>query len=333
MKKIISKLLLVALGTGLVFAGGARESGKMAYFFAAPHPYADAVEVGVNDYAEEAGVDIRIEYGTDWEQTTQDDKMRALAADGYEYFITYPSSGGAESVYSELIDNGMAVVGFGAETANQTEMLVVAQDVYAAAYAVTQEVIDRMGGEGGILNVLEVISDPNTAKRQRAVAACIADNPGVTLIQEVADIANIDQAIEKVGSAIAANAEKIDGIVITGTTTTQGTIQVLADYYARYPNGKRFVTIGVEDQPDILKGVADGIIDASLANNPYGHGYVGAAALHLLKQGYTVREGAYLIDGGSSWITQDTLETYSEDLLTVTNAAISELKTKYLEMK
>jgi ribose transport system substrate-binding protein len=42
-----------------------------------------------------------------------------------------------------------------------------------------------MGGKGNIINVLEVLEDPNTVLRKQGIEEVVAGYPDITIIQEV----------------------------------------------------------------------------------------------------------------------------------------------------
>ena len=48
------------------------------------------------------------------------------------------------------------------------------------------------------------------------------------------------------------------------------------------PRHKRLRFIGIDTDVTVLKAIREGAIDATVAQNPYGHGYVSCAILRLL---------------------------------------------------
>ncbi len=335
MKKVLQILLVLGLAMSL-FAGGSKESDevKLAWYAATAHPYFDDVEVGVNKFiAEEQDVEVRILYGPDWEQTSQDQNLRALVADGYTGISTYPNSGGAANIFSELVNAaGVNAIGFGAQSgnSNSAEQFCVATDVYQAAYDATQAVIDAMGGKGGILNVLEVISDPNTQQRQKAVAACVADNPGVEMIQEIADINNIDIGKEKIEAALAASQGEIQGIICTGNITSDATASVLENYYKINPNAEKIYAIGIDVADTVMNAIRDDVMFATIAQNTTAHGYVPLKLLQLMGEGYTKVPGTYFIDSGTVVVTKENIDTYEADVAVLLDSIVADLTVKYV---
>lgn len=336
MKKVISMVLTAAILVSLVALTGCGKSEKkdmkMVWYFPAAHAYGDEVSGYVKKFAEDYKVDVKIMVGSDWEQSTQDANLRTLVADGYNAISAYPSTDGAAGLYDELEQQGgVNIVGYGASTSEQKERFCVATDVEAAAYTACEEVIKAMGGKGGILNVLEVLTDTNTLKRQKGVNDCIAANEGVELVQEVADINSIDQGVEKISSALTANVGKINGIVCTGNQSSSAAVQVLDDYYDRNPDAAPIYLVCIDTPDDVMEGIKSGVVYGTIAQNTFAHGYIPCVLLYLMgHDGYKKVDGTFFIDSGCVLVTKDNIDTYSQDLQKVTDQLIKDLTVKYL---
>ena len=336
MKKIISIVLAIALIASLAMLVGCGKKDepkemKMVWYFPAAHAYGDEVSGYVEQFMADKGVDVKIMIGADWEQATQDNNLRALVADGYNAITAYPTSDGASGLYDELLGQGVNIVGYGASTSAETEQFCVATDVEAAAYTACEEVIKAMGGQGGILNVLEVLTDTNTLKRQKGVNDCIAAHEGVELVQEVAGINNIDEGVEKISAALTANVDAINGIVCTGNQSSSAAVQVLDDYYTRNPDAAPIYLVCIDTPEDVMAGIESGIVYGTIAQNTFAHGYIPCEILRLMGQeGYKKVDGTFFVDSGCVLVTKDNMTSFSEDLMEVTNQIIADLTTKYL---
>ena len=216
--------------------------------------------------------------------------MEALAAKGFNAFSVYPAdASGANGLYEELTAHGIHIVNFGTSTAQPTTAsFAVATDVKAAAMAATEELIKAMGGKGNIINVLEVLEDPNTVLRKQGIEEVVAKYPDVKIIQEVAGMTSVDEAIQKVGDALAANIDTVDGIIATGYTPSVAIAQVLTEYKSK--GGERTIhAVGIDTDPIVMQAIKDGVMDGTIVQNPYGHGYLSMLLLQYLAEGYTPR--------------------------------------------
>ncbi|MFV0529031.1 MAG: sugar ABC transporter substrate-binding protein [Lachnospiraceae bacterium] len=306
---------------------------KMAWYAPAPHPYMDEVQKGVEKFQEEQGVEVIIQIGPDWTQASENEKVEALVAQGVNALSIYPcDASGANGLYEEIGEKaGVNVVNFGTDTSSPSAAkFAVATDVKQAAMDATEAVIEGMGGKGNILNVLEVLEDPNTALRKEGIEETVAKYPDVTIIQEIAGIKTQEEAVSKIESALSANIGKIDGIICTGMVTSVGMTQTLSDYYEKQGTDKHIYAVGIDTDEGVISAIEDGTIDGTIAQNPVGHGYISCMLLKYLSEGYTVKDGGYFINAGNVLVTKDNLDTYEADLEKVTEDILASLTTEHL---
>jgi len=334
MKKIMV-VLLVLLTVGFVYAGGQKEESgsekKIAWYASAVHPYFDSVKKGVDAFSADTGIEVHTQVGPDWTQDSQTQNVEALAAMGYKGFSIYPSDpSGANGLYEEITERGIFVVNFGTSTIQPTTAsFAVATDVKYAAMVAAEELIKLMGGKGNILNVLEVVTDANTILRKQGVEEVVAKYPDVKIIQEIGDMTSIEEAMEKIENAMSANIDKLDGIICTGYTTSVAATTILSPY--NQSGADRIAFIGIDDDPVVLDAIRDGSIDATIAQNPYGYGYIGCELISLLMDGWKPQNGKYFVNAGLAVVTKENIDTYSDDLSAVTQDILGSLKTEYLE--
>ncbi|HRA66033.1 MAG TPA: substrate-binding domain-containing protein [Caldilinea sp.] len=305
---------------------------KPVWYAPAPHPYFEDVRKGVEAYVAETGIAVEMQIGPDWTQDSQNQRMEALTANGFNAFSVYPAdASGANGLYEELTAAGSHIINFGTSTAQPTTAsFAVATDVKVAAMRATEELIKAMGEKGNIINVLEVLEDPNTALRKQGIEEVVAQYPDVTIIQEVAGMTSVETAVQKVGDALSANIDKVDGIIATGYTPSVAIAQVLGEYKSK--DGARTIhAVGIDTDEIVMQAIKDGVMDGTIVQNPYGHGYLSLLLLQYLSEGYMPKADVYFVDAGFAYVNQDNLESYSEDILAVTEQIKSELLDKYLE--
>jgi ribose transport system substrate-binding protein len=301
------------------------------WYASAPHPYFDTVKPGVEAAAKEFGFTPVLQVGPDWTQDAQNQGMQALFAKGSRYFTVYPSdANGANALYEELTAQGATVVNFGGSTAEPTPAkFVFATDVKAAAAQAAEALIATMGGKGSIINVLEVLEDPNTVLRKAGIEEVVAKYPDVKIIQEISGMKSAEEAVQKVTDAIAANSNTVDGIIATGFTPSVAIAQVLTDYKAQ--GGDRTIhAVGIDTDPIVIKAIEDGVMDGTISQNPYGHGYLSTLALMCMADGYAPKAGVYRVDTGTAFVTKANLNTYADDIAKVTAEIKDKLLTDYL---
>ncbi len=304
---------------------------KPVWYAPAPHPYYEDVRKGIEAFEADTGITVEKQLGPDWTQDSQNQRVSALAATGYNAFSIYPAdASGANSLYEELTARGIHIVNFGTSTAlPTTASFAVATDVKVAAMAATEELIKAMGGKGNLINVLEVLTDPNTVLRKEGIEEVVAKYPDVTIIQEVAGMTSAQEALQKVSDALSANIDKVDGIIATGYTPTVAIAQAMTEYKDK--GGERTIhSVGIDTDPIVMEAIANGVMDGTIVQNPYGHGYLSLMLLQLLSEGWQPAPDVYFVDAGFAYAHKDNLETYNDDILAVTAQIKDELTTKYL---
>lgn len=333
-KKWIAGLMCTVMAVGLTGAVSVQAAdSKIAWYAPAPHPYFDEVKKGVEKFQEEQDTEVIIQIGPDWTQASENEKVEALVAQGITGLSIYPcDASGANGLYEEINEKmGVNVINFGTDTEKPTAAsFAVATDVKQAAMDATEAVIEMMGGKGKILNVLEVLEDPNTALRKEGVEEVVAKYPDVEIIQEIAGIKTQEEAVSKIESALSANMGEINGIICTGMVSSVGMTQTLNDYYAKQSDAEHIYAIGIDTDSGVMKGIEEGVVDATIAQNSAGHGYISCMALKLMDEGYKVKDDQYFVDSGTVLVTKDNMDTYSEELDKVTEEILEKLPTEYL---
>lgn len=332
MKKIMVVALIAALGAAGLFANGTQEktTAKFAWYVPAPHPYFDSVKHGVEAFAKEYGIDVKMQVGPDWNMNSENTGVLALAAEGYNYFSIYPADpSAANGLYKQLVAHGVKIINFGATTFQPTTAsLAFMTDVKAEAETAAKYIIGKMGGQGTLLDVLEVLADPNTQLRKQGVDEVAAQYPGIKLI-EVAGINSEQEAMDKMNSAIAGAGGYVNGIICTGWVPSVAMAKIITDYQQKY--GKHIDGVGIDNDPVVIKAIKAGYLDGSYAQNYYGHGYLPFYALRLMSEGYKVRPGVYNISTGQVLINKANVDSYMDDLAKLTDTIKQDMTTKYLE--
>lgn len=162
-----------------------------------------------------------------------------------------------------------------------------------------------------------------------AIIAVAAKHPGVKIIQTISDMTQVSVAKEKIQSALAARGEEIDGIITTGYNPAIAAAAVLREWHAD-PSHKRIRYIGIDTGTTVLEAIRNGSIDATVAQNPFGHGYISVTLLAKMTQGWTPRQAYQIINAGHVVITKANLETYKAEVKAITDKIVAEIDTQYL---
>ena len=325
MKKFLILILALVLTTifmAVAFAGGKKEAApaeyKISWFAPIPHPYFESVKGGIESWEEDNGIEVKKVLGQEWTQENENENVEALAAQGYEAFFIYPTDPtAANGLYEELVDRGIYVVNFGAKTTEPTPAsFYVGTDIRQAAFDGAEKLCELLNYKGNILNVLEVIADSNTILRKDAIEEVAAKYPDIHIIREIADMQTVEDSMEKIQNALSAQVEEIDGIICTGFTTTIAATSILSEFHDTHDRYIHFV--GIDDDPTVLDAIKKGLIDTTVAQNPWGTGYVSAELCKRLLDGWTPKTGGYAVYAGHVLVTKDNVDAYFDELVDLT---------------
>jgi ribose transport system substrate-binding protein len=325
--------LIMLVTVMAVFArGGAQQESKdlkMLFYFPAPHPYFEELKKGSTAWVRENNINITVEYGPSFDTNAEIEKLNSLvAAGGYNAITVYPLPG-INGTFEELTRRGINIINIGADSSTSnplgrdtTASFCLATDVKQAAYDAAITVIDKMGGTGTLLNILEVLTDPNTVLRQEGVRQACQER-GITY-RETAGIDVIDQATQKAADIINANPTAM-GVVTTGYVATQGLISVLDSM----PN-RQIYAVCIDTDELTLSAIRKGVIYGTIAQNPFGQTYLSLEILKLMHEGSKPRPGNYFINSGTVMVTKDNIDTFDKDIAAVTQKIKNSLMNDYL---
>lgn len=331
-KIVIAVLALVVVAIVAVrFSRTEKAVEPIAWYGCMAHPYVSEVRSGVEKFERDTGVAVRKTVGQEWSQDNENINVEALSTKGYKGFSIYPGDpAGANGLFKQLRSRGQLVVAYGAIPDLPTPAaFTVATDIKAAAMTATEKLIQLMGGKGKILNVLEAVTDINTKKRDEGIKEVVAKHPGVEICQTISDMLQVSEASSKIQSALAARAGEVDGIITTGYNPTIAAASILTEWH-KDPAHKRIRFVGIDTGATVVQAIRDGAIDATIAQNPPGHGYISCMLLKLMLDGWTPRTDHQFIDAGIVVVTKDNLDSYAGDVQKITDGILAELKAKYL---
>lgn len=328
----------VALAAALSTAAVASDN-KIALVPGGPHPYFAPWEQAAADAQADFGIAaVDFKVPAEWNLALQTELLESLAAQGYNGFGIFPGDAvGINSTVTELQSAGIPAAALAGCAQDPTDMaFCLGTDVYNSAYLGTKELIKAMGGKGNIVHLAGLLVDPNTTLRVKAVETAVGETNGaVTLLQTVADTDAQEAADQKISALLAAQQDEIGGMIATGYIPS-----VVASKLLRQVGDKRIKFVGIDDDPIVLDAIRDGFVAGTMAQNPYGQGYIGAYALDLLiSGGCTMKDDApwietpqtaHFIDSGTMVINSDNIDSYKDDLKSITADIQGKFKDAYM---
>ena len=123
--------------------------------------------------------------------------------------------------------------------------------------------------------------------------------------------------------------DEIDGIITTGYNPTIASASILTEWH-KDPAHKRIRYIGIDTGSTVIEAIRNGSIDATIAQNPYGHGYISCVLLKLMLEGWTPKLDYQFVDAGFVVINKENVDTYQKEIDRITDSIMTDLKVKYL---
>jgi ribose transport system substrate-binding protein len=337
-------LVSASFGLAAILSVGAAEasSTKIALIPGGPHPYFAPWEQAAADAKRDFGIaSVDYKVPTEWKLNLQTELIESLMSQGYNAFGIFPGDAvGINSTIEELASNNAPALALAGCAQDPTKAgFCLGTDVYNSAYLGTKALIKAMGGKGKIVHLAGLLVDPNTKLRMDAVEKAVKETNGaVTLIQHITDTDAQEAADQKINALLGAQKDQIDGLIATAYIPS-----VVAAKSLRNLGDKRIKLVGIDDDKIVLDAIKDGFAAGTMAQNPYGQGYVGAYVLDLLASGsckvkadapfIKTPQTARFIDSGTLLISVDNIGAYKDDLKKITNDIRTSFKTKYLDCK
>ena len=332
-------LTVGALVAAVGIAGAAASDHRIALVPGGPHPYFAPWEQAAADAKKAFGIAaVDFKVPSDWKLNLQTELIESLAAQGYNGFGIFPADPvGVNSTLAELKGGSIPSVALAGCTQDPTDAaFCLGTDVYQSAYLGTKYLIQAMGGKGAIVHLAGLLVDPNTTLRIKAVETAVGETKGaVTLIQTIGDTDAQEAADQKINALLASQGAQINGMIATAYIPS-----VVASKSLRAIGDKRIKFVGIDDDPIVLDAIKDGITSGSMAQNPYGQGYIGAYVLDLMIGGgckvkadapwIKTPQTAHFIDSGTLVISPANVGTYKNDLKALTAKLQAGFKSTYL---
>ena len=340
--RTLGSLLIAFVAAALVAGPVAASNNKIALIPGGPHPYFAPWAQAAADAKKDFGIaTVDFKVPSDWKLNLQTELIESLMTQGYNAFGIFPGDAvGINSTVEELASNNVPSIALAGCAQDPTKVaFCLGTDVFNSAYLGTKALIKAMGGKGKIVHLAGLLVDPNTKLRMDAVEKAVKETNGaVTLIQHLTDTDQQEAADQKINALLGAQKDQIDGMVATAYIPS-----VVASKSLRTLGDKRIKFVGIDDDKIVLDAIKDGFVAGTMAQNPYGQGYVGAYVLDLLANGTcTVKADApfiktpqtiRFIDSGTLLIDPANLDSYKSDLKKITTDLQSSFKQKYLTCK
>ncbi|MFD4992034.1 substrate-binding domain-containing protein [Cellulosimicrobium cellulans] len=274
-------------GTGSPSAGAGDASRVAAVIKGLDNPFFQAMEQGIEDTAEDSGVEVTIQAAADIGDTTgQADKLSALAGQDFGCFVVNPISGtNLVQALAPIAAAGTPIVNIdnpldpdAASAANIEPATYIGTDNAAAGGKAGDFVLDNVDAGAQVAIIGGVSGDVTSAARVDGFKETVGDQ--VEVVQEEAADWKREVALTKATDILAANPD-VKAFFAANDDMGLGIVKAVENA----GRSGDVVVVSVDGNEDALQSVLDGGLSATVAQYPYAIGSLGLQACTLAAAG------------------------------------------------
>lgn len=270
------------------------------------HPWYDVVQDGAEAAAvdlAEMGVNVTIKFDppTVADITKHMEKIESNVSrhpDGIAIAALDPAS--EAQLINDAIEAGVNVITFDTDAPDSNRPLYVGHNKdFNDGYGLGKYLAEVIGKKGEIGILSGSLSAPNHVGRVKGFKAAIAEYPNIKIVFERADNDDLQKAVELTENALQANRNLV-GIFGCNASAPIGAARAIK---LAGKAGKVHI-VGMDDLDETLQLIAEGVIDATMAQRQWEQGYWSVMYMTALNMNHTIPSEHQT---GSRIITKDNL--------------------------
>lgn len=322
---VLSMIGLSACGTTEQPAGPSPSASSAPSSSSAPAPVEKEITVALvpkvavsffddcNDGGAAAAKELGIKYEwvvpEDTQGSTQVKVMEQLIAKHVDGIAISCNEGqSVEGVIQDAINAGIKVICFDSDSPNSSRSIYIGTNNFNTGVDMGKYMAETIGGEGKVAVISGQLGASNLNERIDGIKAALKDFPNV----EIVDVQGTDDDIAKavdVAENLLRSYPDLKGIFGVSQAGGPGTAKVLATQEFAERVGKVTV-IAFDDLEDVINGINDGVITATMVQRPITMGKLSVETLaDMIKNGTAPTED---IDTGCTIVTKDNINSYTK---------------------
>ena len=318
MNKRISKFLVIAtisllliLATyGCATLSGEKEPGELDFVFVDPvvgDPYWVEVDQGCIDRAEELGVNMEIIGPTEVDADAQINYIETSMAEGVDGIVTMALNPPAFiPIIDKAVDAGIPVMLVDGDAAESKRNAFFGTNPYESGITSAEVIEEFTDGNAKVGIVTAGLDIQQINERIQGIEDYFEDKPNMEIVA-IEDFRADQVMATELGIAMIQANPDINVLFGAGAVDTPGVAQAVVELDLV----GEVLVIGMNDTPQALDYLRDGVIQAILAEKPYAMCYMATDALYK-----TIVEGEEVtgvINTGVTVVTEDNIDTYKEE--------------------
>ncbi|HVN93356.1 MAG TPA: substrate-binding domain-containing protein [Terracidiphilus sp.] len=271
-------LALAALALLSIAGCGARHSPKEVYYLVATNvslPYWETAIAGFKAAAAQYNVTARVAGPDTYDpQGELAEFQKAVAAKPAGILVSVSDATVMQPGIDAAISAGIPVITMDSDAANSHRLYFIGTNNLEAGRLGGRRITEKLGGKGNVV-FFTLAGQPNTEERLKGFKDAFAMQPGIKIVEVIDIKGDAGVAFDRTQALMAqTGAKKIDAFVCLDSASGK----LAADAIKRTGDTSREL-MAWDVNPDTLKGIKDGIIDATIVQKPFTMGYIGLKAL------------------------------------------------------
>ncbi len=276
------------------------------------NPFMVAQSEGVQKAGEDMGFEAITQAPTTADSVEEQVKlMEDMITQGVDAIIVHcADSNGIMSGVRKAEDAGIVVVTVGTP-ASQDTFLRTGADYYETGYVVTQQLAEKMDGEGQLIILEGPPGAANAIERLNGIMDALADYPDIEVVaSQTANFSRTD------GMSVTENLIQkytdVDAIIGCNDESALGAVQAL-----KAAGMDDVLVCGFDGSVDATNAVKNGEMYCTYNTDPYGSGYLACAYIVEYLNDGTEPEGKFIPFPSSQndpLITADTVDYYLDNI-------------------
>lgn len=307
----------------LLMAGCHDRSSKDTFYLVAVNtklPYWKTLQAGFNKAAQEYGVTARVlgpeTYDVSAEASALSDAVSRHPAG---ILVSAAAAGSLHSDIASAISQGIPVITVDSDAPNSDRLYFIGTNNRRVGLLGGQRVVDKLQGKGNVV-FLSIPGQPNLDERMHGYEEVFSNSPGIKVVGLIATGGESSSAFDQTQQLLQkTGADKVNAFICL---ESEGGKAVAEVFKRNNVNDRELIAMDVD--PDTLRLIAEGTIDATVSQRPWTMGYLGLKALDsayrtphngVFSQDYSVDAHSpfpSLIDTGSALITRDNVSQYQQ---------------------
>lgn len=278
-------------------------------------PFYNACDVAAKDLEKEIGVKVIIEKPEKADIGIQIKTIENFVSQGVDGIIVNVVGEGVTPAIDEAISKGIPVVTMAIDAPNSKRIAYFGSDQSKYGEDQAKYIAKLLGEKGDILAIGGVPTSPDQISRSEAFKKQIASYPNMKILDVQFGNSDPVKTLAILESMFQAN-ENVNGIVAFNASSGAPMLTALK----QFDKDNIIAAVADHDNPDVIMGMKEGIIEASQVQRPYKMAYEAIKCLYnLAKDGTEPAKQINYID--TIFLTPQDLSNYDAD-----NKRINEYK-------